>query len=164
MHKIFEFDERAGICNVRAGVLTLTKPSIELFDKVAEQIATEVAVPEIIEKRWNGKTKREEVSVKNLKNANKYTQIRKFYDELGMWVEKATTVDLLEKHLPFIKMLKAKAAYARGREHVDDKFLSFISAGLDQINTADENGLNTLRNFRTLFEAFMGFFRVKANG
>ena len=58
---------------------------------------------------------------------NKSTQLRRFYDELVMWYERvqfertpAERSAKYEEVAPFIQMLVAKAAYARGRDHVDE--------------------------------------------
>ena len=53
---------------------------------------------------------------------------------------------------PFIKMLKAKVAYARGRKHVDDHFLEVFNRCIDQANNVE-----TLRDAKLFMEAVMGF-------
>ncbi|HAY28295.1 MAG TPA: hypothetical protein DIT03_02105, partial [Candidatus Accumulibacter sp.] len=67
-------------------------------------------------------------------NTNRSTQLRKFYDELVMWHEKVNVVSSAgmcqqearqtryQDVAPYIKMMIAKVAYARGRKHVDDCF------------------------------------------
>lgn len=157
---LFSISTEPPECRLDSAQVALASPSIELFDSVAQRIATEVAEPLILEKRWNPKTKKEEWRIKRLNNANKSAQLRKFYDELCMWEEKSRDLASLTKTLPFIKMLNAKAAYAKGREHVDDKFVAFMNGCLRQIQAADENGLQVLKNFKTLFEAFLGFYRA----
>lgn len=87
--------------------------------------------------------------------ANKPSQIRQFYDELVMWEEKArATPERFPELLPFIRMLNAKAAYAKGRRHVDDNFVDFIACCVGQVE--DYTGL---RNFKIFFEAFLGFYK-----
>ncbi|MCP4287205.1 MAG: type III-A CRISPR-associated protein Csm2, partial [Gammaproteobacteria bacterium] len=88
----------------------------------------------------------------NYNQKNKPTQLRQFYDELVMWEEK-TRQDKkrFPEYLPFIRMLNAKAAYAKGRNHVDQNFVELVSHCVGQVNSPD-----TLRNFKLFFEAFMG--------
>jgi CRISPR-associated protein Csm2 len=108
----------------------------DLFDGVARQAARAVAGD-------------------SHNQANKPTQIRQFYDELVMWEEKARAAqDRFPEFLPFIRMLNAKAAYAKGRRHVDDNFVSFIACCVAQVDD-----YTSLRNFKTFFEAFLGFYK-----
>ena len=91
------------------------------------------------------------------KDKNKITQLRKFYDELSMWNDrvqaKREKKDIEYQNLAaFIKMLKAKAAYAEGRDHVDQNFLSIFNQCIDQIHSAE-----TLREAKLFMEAVMGY-------
>lgn len=87
---------------------------------------------------------------------NKSSQLRKFYDELAMWHDKvfqaADRNAEYQKAAPFIQMLKAKAAYAKGRKYVDDQFLDMFNHIIGQINSAD-----SLKNAKLFFEAVLGF-------
>lgn len=109
----------------------------ELFNTVAHQIAKTVAGDDRNQK-------------------NKPTQLRQFYDELVMWEEKTRQDEqrFLE-YLPFIRMLNAKAAYAKGRNHVDQNFVDLVSHCVGQVKSPA-----TLRNFKLFFEAFMGFYKL----
>ncbi len=99
--------------------------------------------------------------IKSNKNANKQTQIRKFYDELAMWNEK---VQLnredrngeYKKQEVFIKMLKAKVAYAEGRKHIDRNFSEIFNRCIDQVNSAE-----TLKYAKLFMEAVMGFCKLE---
>ncbi|AIL32874.1 type III-A CRISPR-associated protein Csm2 [Basilea psittacipulmonis] len=91
---------------------------------------------------------------------NKNTQIRKFYDELVMWYEKV----YLDRHHreekfkelePFIKMLKAKVAYAKGRKYVDDNFCNVFNRCIDQADSAE-----SLRDAKLFMEAMMGYAKA----
>jgi CRISPR type III-A-associated protein Csm2 len=150
---------------VGASLLCFTKPSIELFNETAKKIAKELANPTILkeEKKWNEHTRKNEYvwEVKKIDKANKISQIRKFYDEVCMWESKIKDEKTFSEILPFIKMLNAKAAYARGREHVDDKFVAFISTCLSQIKECNQEGIKAYKNFRTFFEAFYGFYKAE---
>ena len=93
------------------------------------------------------------------------SQLRRFYDELLRWEEKVNGSDhggsegakeRLRKHLPFIRMMNAKAAYAKGRKLVGAAFVTMLRRCLDQVN--DDPG--ALRNCRLFFEAFMGFYKL----
>jgi CRISPR-associated protein Csm2 len=87
---------------------------------------------------------------------NKSTQLRRFYDELVMWQEKVGSDDTRFADCePYIRMLKAKAAYAMGRGHVDDSFRSLFDRLIDQSTNAA-----TLRQAKLFFEAFMAYFKV----
>ena len=92
---------------------------------------------------------------------NKSTQLRKFYDEILMWEEKVNGEGpeeprkRLRKYLPMIRMLNAKAAYAKGRKHVNDDFVALLRRCLEQL----EDDPETLRHARLFFEAFMGFYK-----
>jgi CRISPR-associated protein Csm2 len=86
---------------------------------------------------------------------NKPSQIRKFYDELTMWeMRVAQQPDRFNEYLPFIRMLNAKAAYAKGRELVDANFEAFINRCVGQVESKE-----TLRICKLFFEAFLGFYR-----
>lgn len=107
----------------------------DLFDRIAQQTA---------------------VTIANSKNTiNKPTQLRKFYDEIVMWEGKASQFpEKFDEYLPFIRMINAKAAYARGRELVDDNFVKLINDSLKQVID-----VNTMRHFKLFMEAFMGFYK-----
>lgn len=94
---------------------------------------------------------------------NKSTQLRRFYDELVMWFERVhferTPGERQKKYeevAPFIQMLVAKAAYARGRDHVDECFETLFAHLIRQISDAD-----SLRNAKLFMEAFMGFYKAQ---
>ncbi|MCF8210622.1 MAG: type III-A CRISPR-associated protein Csm2 [Rhodoferax sp.] len=117
--------------------------SVELFASIAEDKAITVA-------RAGGR-----------KN-NKSTQLRKFYDELALWFEKVNLERSKDAKFskyaevaPFIKMMNAKVAYARGREHVDACFEQMFSHLIRQIDSPE-----TLKHAKLFMEAFMGFYKV----
>lgn len=96
------------------------------------------------------------------REANKPTQLRRFYDELCLWHEKvnlnASAVEKQSRYqefAPLIKMLKAKVAYAEGRKHVDENFRTLFAHCIDQIKDA-----RTLGQCKLFFEAFMGFYKA----
>lgn len=94
---------------------------------------------------------------------NKSTQLRRFYDELVMWYERvqfertpAERSAKYEEVAPFIQMLVAKVAYARGRDHVDECFETLFAHLIRQISDAD-----SLRHAKLFMEAFMGFYKAQ---
>ena len=99
--------------------------------------------------------------IKTNKNVNKTTQLRKFYDELAMWNDRIQLVrenkqGKFQELMPFIKMLKAKVAYAEGRKHVDKSFSEVFNRCIDQINNVE-----TLRDAKLFMEAVMGFCKLE---
>ena len=117
--------------------------SVELFSSIAEDKAKIVAAA------GGGRN-------------NKSTQLRKFYDELVMWFDKVNhertkeaKVSKYAEVAPFIKMMKAKVAYAKGRDHVDTCFEQMFSNLVGQID-----GPDTLKHAKLFMEAFMGFYKV----
>ncbi|OLV28082.1 type III-A CRISPR-associated protein Csm2 [Haemophilus parainfluenzae] len=99
--------------------------------------------------------------IKTNKNVNKTTQLRKFYDELTMWNDRVQLVrenkqGKFQELIPFIKMLKAKVAYAEGRKHVDKSFSEVFNRCIDQINNVE-----TLRDAKLFMEAVMGFCKLE---
>jgi CRISPR-associated protein Csm2 len=113
--------------------------SPELFDEVAERCAKAVA----------GDNPRAQT--------NKPTQLRRFYDEIVMWENKvASYPGKFPQYLPFIRMINAKVAYAKGRKLVDENYVALLSHCLSQVNSADE-----MRIFKLFMEAFMGFYKVE---
>jgi CRISPR-associated protein Csm2 len=113
--------------------------SPELFDSIAERCAKAVA----------GDNPRS--------NTNKPTQLRRFYDEVVMWENKVTTYpDKFDEYLPFIRMLNAKVAYAKGRKLVDENYAELLNHCLAQVKTSKD-----MRVFKLFIEAFMGFYKVE---
>ena len=99
--------------------------------------------------------------IKQSNNVNKTTQLRKFYDELAMWNDRVQLArenkeNKFQELAPFIKMLKAKVAYARGRKHVDDHFLEVFNRCIDQANNVE-----TLRDAKLFMEAVMGYCKLE---
>lgn len=92
------------------------------------------------------------------KNTN--TQIRRFYDELVMWNDKVQIGtpkerDYAFKQLePFIKMMNAKAAYARGRNHIDENFYGVFKQIIKEATSAE-----TLNDAKLFLESIVGYCR-----
>ncbi|QLB39776.1 type III-A CRISPR-associated protein Csm2 [Mannheimia pernigra] len=115
--------------------------SAEIFSAVAENAA-------------------KQIKSKN-NNANKTTQLRKFYDELAMWNDRVQTTrenreEKYQELEPFIKMLKAKVAYAQGRKHIDSNFSDVFNRCIDEVKSAE-----TLRDAKLFMEAVMGYCKLE---
>lgn len=106
----------------------------ELFDSTADKCAETIS--------------------QSASTVNQSTQIRRFYDELAMWNERADSDDKFEEILPFVYMIKSKVAYAKGRGTVDATFQNFISKTICQINDR-----KTLKHAKLFMEAVMGFYK-----
>ena len=116
----------------------------ELFNEIAEHVANELNKAD---QKTNGPT-----------------QLRKFYDEICMWTERVgDSTERYEHYLPFIRMLNAKAAYARGRGKSKDKenglvdsyFVEIIRDGLKEVTSP-----TSLKHFKLFMEAVMGFYKA----
>lgn len=116
--------------------IKLSNPMATLFSDIAQKLAEECN--------------------RGSKDANKTTQIRRFYDELVMWNEKIQYSDSAEEKFkelePFVQMLRAKVAYAEGRKLVNKNFTLMFDTIIKQSTNA-----KTLNNGKLLFEAFLGF-------
>ncbi|HHL18243.1 MAG TPA: type III-A CRISPR-associated protein Csm2 [Thiothrix sp.] len=94
---------------------------------------------------------------------NKPTQLRRFYDEIIMWDTRINTQPSKEKRdevfnesLPFIRMMNAKVAYAKGRDLVNDDYLNLLNHCLKEVNDPE-----SMRHFKLFMEAFMGFYKLE---
>jgi CRISPR-associated protein Csm2 len=90
------------------------------------------------------------------RDQNKPSQVRRFYDELVLLQGKVgRDAERFAEHLPFIQMLKAKVAYAEGREKVDARFSLLLRHVVDGARDHE-----SLKQARLFMEAFMGFYKV----
>ena len=95
------------------------------------------------------------------RDRNKGTQLRRFYDELVMLQSKvgsstdSNSDSRFAAQHPYVQMLKAKVAYARGRNKVDSNFESLLRHVVDQIKDHE-----TFRQAKLFMEAFMAFYKV----
>lgn len=105
---------------------------------------------------FNGTAQRAAQSVARADNQrNKSTQLRRFYDELGLWETRVTQQpDKFDEYLPLIRMINAKAAYAEGRKLVDRTFVGLMHHTLSEVKDAE-----TLSTCKLFWEAFMGFYK-----
>ena len=147
----FEMDE---LCRKIVLVPSEGQPlAPDLFDGIAEEAAKVVAKD------------RPKTNAKTNTKTNTSHQLRRFYDELLRWEAKVNdgdpegAKDRLREHLPFIRMMNAKAAYAKGRNMVGTSFVALLGRCLEQVEDAPK-GPHALRNSRLFFEAFMGFYKL----
>jgi len=99
-----------------------------------------------------------------IKDCNKSTQIRKFYDELVGWEQRLVSDEMFSENEAFFRMMKAKVAYAFGRGRdgskgkiglVDDNFRHWFCKCIDETKCAQH-----LKHFRLHFEAVLGFLKA----
>ena len=89
------------------------------------------------------------------KDANKRSQLRKFFDEVLRLNSLAkNSPNEWDNILPYVNMLIAKAVYAEGRKKVSPEFVAMLKGCIDQVH-----GEKDLAVFANFFEAFMGFYR-----
>jgi CRISPR-associated protein Csm2 len=116
--------------------------------------------PELFSKKAEDLAKQVRRDCDSNDKLNKPTQLRKFYDEVIQFNSTVKKVPAdqqdaeFTRMLPYLKMLNAKAAYAKGRGLISDTFKDFISSSLQQIRTKKDCDV-----FFNLFEAFMGFYK-----
>ncbi len=101
------------------------------------------------------KTIANDCKLRDNKNKNKISQIRKFYDEVvRLNMEAKSESADWDKILPIVNMITAKTAYAMGRKLITENFLVFIRTSIKQIQEPED-----LSVFANLFEAFYGFYK-----
>ncbi|MEX5214293.1 MAG: type III-A CRISPR-associated protein Csm2 [Nitrospiraceae bacterium] len=104
---------------------------------------------------FNGIAKDAARQVAEERSSNKPTQLRRFYDELMLWESRvAHQPEKFPDYLPFIRMVNAKAAYAKGRKLVDDRFVGLMQHTLKEVTDAE-----SLSICKLFWEAFMGFYK-----
>lgn len=117
----------------------------DLVTKYAEEYANKFVPP----KDPNFKAKQTDKAVTS-------AQLRRFYGDvkkLEMRLKNSSDKDTaFLEILPLIKLLKAKAAYARKRELVNESFKNWINDNVDLINDRKE-----FAAFLLYFEAVVGF-------
>lgn len=113
-----------------------------LFFQVAEQLAKDIDI-EGQDNRGNPKW-------------NKSTQLRRFFDELvRLNMQAQAKEEDWGMIKPRVHMIVAKAAYAKGRDLVTDKFVTLVRDGITQVDSRED-----LQVFTNFFESFMGFYKA----
>lgn len=118
--------------------IRFSKPlNADLFNTIAQRMAKAVATAD--------------------RNANKSTQLRRFFDELVLWeIRVSQQPAKFDEYLPFIRMINAKAAYAEGRKLVERTFVGLMHHALGEVKDAD-----SLTTCKLFWEAFMGFYKLE---
>ncbi len=115
----------------------------ELVDSKALETAKKLVI-----KGYNGRL--------DEKKSIKSSQLRKFYADVKnlerTWNYQKCSDEAFNGILPQIKILKAKAAYAKSREVVPDDFRKWLNNCIDAISTPAD-----FRAFLLHFEAVVGF-------
>ncbi len=87
---------------------------------------------------------------------NKSTQLRRFFDELvRLNMQAQAKEEDWGMIKPRVHMIVAKAAYAKGRDLVTDKFVTLVRDGISQVDSRED-----LQVFTNFFESFMGFYKA----
>lgn len=90
------------------------------------------------------------------RDVNKASQLRRFYDEFCMLQAKVgADGERFRAAEPFVQMLKAKVAYAKGRKKVDGNFEKLLRHVVDEVKDCA-----TFRQAKLFMEAFMAFYKV----
>lgn len=90
---------------------------------------------------------------------NKPSQLRRIYDELVLLQTRVgNNAERFEQMHPFIQMLKAKVAYAKGRKKVSSEFEGMLKTLIDQVTD-----VATLAQAKLFLEAFMAYYKVYKN-
>lgn len=89
------------------------------------------------------------------------SQLRRFYHDVKALEAQVVAEDDFTKIKPMVKMLKSKAAYARGRSgsRVPRLFEEFIQQSVDTIQD-----LSDFKAFLKVFEAVVGYFYGAGGG
>lgn len=125
------------------------------FQRTSPIDTSKIKFSEIHAELFNSVAKETAQAIARNSKANKPTQIRNFFDEIVMWDTKVgLRQENFNEYLPFIMMLNAKAAYAKGRKLIDDNFLKLLNDCLKQVTNP-----KSMRTFKLFMEAFMGFYK-----
>ena len=85
--------------------------------------------------------------------ATKINQIRIFYNQFLVINEKINNLEeSFRRQLPYIKMIKARAKYSKGRKNIGGYFESFLLKCVDKVNTSQDFKL-----ICSFFEAVVGY-------
>ncbi len=97
----------------------------------------------------------EDIDREGNNNQNKSTQLRRFFDELvRLNIQAQAKKEEWGMIKPRVHMIVAKAAYAKGRNLVTQKFVNLIRDGISQVESRED-----LQVFTNFFESFMGFYK-----
>ena len=90
------------------------------------------------------------------RDVNRGTQLRRFYDEIVRLQGKVGgSAEKFEAQQPFVQMLKAKVAYAKGRKKVDENYNKLLRDVVDRVTDPA-----TLSQAKLFMEAFMAYYKL----
>jgi CRISPR-associated protein Csm2 len=113
---------------------------LDLFDKQAENAAKEIIG----------------------EGQNKINQIRIFYHQFIVFNEKINnSQDNFVRQLPYIKMIKSRARYSRGRKNIGVYFEDFLIKCVDKVSTLEDFKL--ICSFFESVVAFTTYFDKEKN-
>jgi CRISPR-associated protein Csm2 len=88
---------------------------------------------------------------------DKYTQLRRFYDEVSNYhSEIGDSQEAYSAKIAFFKMIGSKAAYAKGRDLISDACKDWLQNCVKQVDSPI-----TLKHFKFHFEAVLGFVKER---
>ena len=101
------------------------------------------------------------IVIANAPRGVKSSQLRKFYDKIDELYYKSLNMhrdDFQTKVLPFVKMVRSKVYNAKNKSQkvVNEPFVKFMEIAINQIDNQE-----TLKNFKFLFEAVVGFYQTQ---
>lgn len=112
-----------------------------------------------VAKKWAEKVSKAGLNLKGDKlEKNKISQLRKFFDEAVRLSGLIKNGEDFRNVIPYIKMLKAKAAYAEGRKLITSEFNDFISRSIAEVHSDDATSFELFISF---FEAFIGYYKFE---
>ncbi len=84
---------------------------------------------------------------------NKINQIRIFYNQFIVLNEKINnSEENFRRQLPYIKMIKARVKYSKGRKNIGDYFENFLLKCVDKVNTLED-----FKIICSFFETVVGY-------
>lgn len=142
---------------------TKQKKELKTVAELEAKPAIEIDIKAATEELFGNEAKRTAVRMLEDKSVDskmdKPTQVRRFYDEIALWSDKiqskADSDAAFRDALPYIRMMKAKLAYAYGRKLLSEDFVSTFTHIINQIDSP-----KTLKNAKLFFEAYLGFAKA----
>ena len=101
------------------------------------------------------------IVIANAPRGVKSSQLRMFYDKIDELYYKSLNMhrdEFQTKVLPLVKMVRSKVYNAKNKQPavVNETFVVFMESAIKQVNNKE-----TLKNFKFLFEAVVGFYQTQ---
>ena len=98
-------------------------------------------------------TQAEKAAEKIVNEDNNKNQIRIFYNQFIVLNEKINNIEEnFRRQLPYIKMIKARAKYSKGRKNIHNYFEKFLLECVDKVNTLED-----FKIICSFFESVVGY-------